>query len=223
MIRVFLADDHDIVRQGLISLLDAQADMHVVGETRYGQHVVGLLQQLRPDVLVLDLKMPDLPGLEIIRQVRAASPRIKIVIYTMYSEAPYVVQAFLDGACGYVTKDVAPSELVQALRAAIAGQQTIAGANLDQETVFEEIRRCESSQAVPKLTPRQREAAIHWALGHSTIESAQAMHVQPRTVEKHKEHIRKRLGVRTQIEVLRYAIGQGLVVLSSENDLSRPD
>jgi DNA-binding NarL/FixJ family response regulator len=219
MIRIFLADDHDIVRQGLISLLDSQTDMHIVGETRYGQQVLGLLQQLRPDVLVLDLKMPDLSGLELIRQVRESFPQIKIIIYSMYSEAPYVVRALQAGACSYVTKDVAPAELVQAIRAAITGQQTIAGGDFDPEAILEEILCGEVSPPPITLTPRQREAAIHWALGHSTLETAQAMQVQPRTVEKHRENIRKRLGVRTQVEVLRYAMREGLVIIASENGL----
>jgi DNA-binding NarL/FixJ family response regulator len=223
VIKIFLADDHDIVRRGLISLLDAQADMHIVGETRYGQRVLGLLQQLRPDVLVLDLKMPDMPGLELIRQVRETFPLVKIIIYSMYSETPYVVRALQFGACGYVTKDVPPTELVRAIRTVIAGQRTIAGRDLDQEAIFEEVRCHETPQTTIKLTPRQREAAIHWALGHSTIETAQAMHVQPRTVEKHKENIKKRLGIRTQAEVLQYAISQGLVILSSEDGLPEVD
>ena len=223
MIRIILADDHDIVRQGLISLLDSPADMLVVGETSYGQQVLGLLQKLKPDVVVLDLKMPDLSGLELIRQVRKSFPQIKIIVYSMYSQAPYVMQAFQNGACGYVTKDVAPTELVRAIRAAIAGQQTIAGGNFDQEAILEEIRCREVPQSTVKLTPRQREATIHWALGHSTIETAQAMQVQPRTIEKHRENIRKRLGARTQAEMLQYAVKQGLVIIAPEDGLPRPN
>ena len=223
MIKVFLADDHDIVRQGLISLLDSQVNMHVVGETRYGQQVLGLLQQLKPDVVVLDLKMPDLPGLELIRQVQESFPQIKVIVYSMYSEAPYVVRAFQSGACGYVTKDVAPTELVRTIHAAIAGQQTIAGRDFDQEAILEEIRRNEVPQSTIALTPRQREVTIHWALGHSTIDTAQAMQVQPRTVEKHKENVRKRLGVRTQAEVLQYAMKQGLVIITLESETPQPN
>ncbi|HEY54606.1 MAG TPA: response regulator transcription factor [Caldilineae bacterium] len=223
MIRIFLADDHDIVRHGLISLFDAQADMHVVGETRYGQQVLRRLRQLKPDVLVLDLKMPDLPGLELIRQVREIFSPIKIIVYSMYSETPYVARALRAGACGYVTKDVSPSELVRAVRTAIDGQQTIVGGDLDQESILEDIRCTEAPQSPATLTPRQRETAIYWALGHTTIEIAQAMHVQPRTVEKHKEHIRKRLGLRTQVEVLQYAMREGLVIIVPENGLPEVD
>ena len=223
MIKVFLADDHDIVRQGLISLLDSPADMRVVGETRYGQQVLGLLQQLKPDVLVLDLKMPDLPGLELIRQVRESFPQIKIIVYSMYSATPYVVRALQDGACGYVTKDVVPTELVRAIRAAIAGQQTIVGGEFDTESILEEIRCHEVPKPIIALTPRQREAAIHWALGHSTNKTAQAMQVGPRTVEKHREHIRKRLVIKTQAEVLQYAVRDGLVVIDPEDGLPRPN
>ena len=221
MISIFLADDHDIVRQGLISLLNSQGDMHVVGDTRYGQQVLGLLQQFKPDVLVLDLSMPDLSGLELIRQVGESFPQIKIIVYSMYAETPYVMQAFQDGANGYVTKDVAPTELVRTIRAAIAGQQTIAGAIIDQ-AILEEVQRGEMEERTFSLTPRQREVTIHWALGRSSTETAQAMQVQPRTVEKHRENIRKRLGVRTRSAVLQYAIRQGLVVIAAEDGIPRP-
>jgi len=223
MIRIFLADDHDIVRQGLISLLDSPADMLVVGETRYGQQVLGLLQQLKPDVLVLDLKMPDLPGLELIRQARESFPQIKIIVYSMYSQAPYVVRAFQAGACSYVTKDVVPTELVRAIRAAIDGQQTVVGCEFDQETILEEIRYREVPQPAIKLTPRQRETAIHWVLGKSTKKIAEAMQIGPRTVEKHKEDIKKRLGIKTQAQVLQYAVRDGLVVIDPEDGLPRPN
>ena len=221
MISIFLADDHDIVRQGLISLLNSQGDMHVVGDTRYGQQVLGLLQQFKPDVLVLDLSMPDLSGLELIRQVGESFPQIKIIVYSMYAETPYVMQAFQDGANGYVTKDVAPTELVRTIRAAIAGQQTIAGAIIDQ-AILEEVQRGEMEERTFSLTPRQREVTIYWALGRSSTETAQAMQVQPRTVEKHRENIRKRLGVRTRSAVLQYAIRQGLVVIAAEDGIPRP-
>lgn len=221
MISIFLADDHDIVRQGLISLLSSQGDMHIVGETHSGQQVLGLLQQLKPDILVLDLSMPDLSGLELIRQVGESFPQIKIIVYSMYSETPYVMQAFQDGACGYVTKDVAPTELVRTIRAAIAGQQTIAGAIIDQ-AILEKVQRGEMEERTFDLTPRQREVTIHWALGRSSTETAQAMQIQPRTVEKHRENIRKRLGVRTRSAVQQYAIRQGLVVIAPEDGLPRP-
>jgi len=221
MIRILLADDHDIVRQGLLSLLNSQADMYVVGETRYGQQVMGLAQKLDPDVVVLDLSMPDLPGLELIRQVRETLPLMKIIVYSMHSESPRIVRSLLTGASGYVTKDVPPTELVRAIRSAIAGQYSISGANIDQETIVEELRRDAADSGSDHLTPRQREVTIHWALGHSTIDTAQAMRVQPRTVEKHRENIRKRLGVRTRSTVLQYALKQGLVVISPEDGLPR--
>lgn len=223
MIRILLADDHDIVRQGLLSLLNSQADMYVVGETRYGQQVMGLAQKLDPDVVVLDLSMPDLPGLELIRQVRETLPLMKIIVYSMHSESPYMVRSLLAGASGYITKDVAPTELVRAIRSAIAGGYSIAGGNIDQETIVEELRRDATEAEPDQLTPRQREVTIHWALGHSTIDTAQAMQVQPRTVEKHRENIRKRLGVRTRSTVLQYALKQGLVVISPEDGLPRPN
>ncbi len=223
MIKVFLADDHDIVRQGLILLLNSEVDMYVVGETRYGQEVMGLARKLRPDILVLDLSMPDLPGLELIRQVRETLPLTKIIVYSMHSESPYVVRALQAGASGYVTKDVTPTELVRAIRAAIAGEQIIAGGNIEQEIIIEELRRGKAQTGTSQLTPRQREVTIHWALGHSAIDTAQAIQVQPRTVEKHRENIRNRLGVRTRSTVLQYALKQGLVVISPEDGLPRPN
>lgn len=223
MIRILLADDHDIVRQGLLSLLNSQADMYVVGETRYGRQVMGLAQKLGPDIVVLDLSMPDLPGLELIRQVRETLPLIKIIVYSMHSESPRMVRSLLAGASGYVTKDVAPTELVRAIRSAIAGKQTIAGGNIDQEVIVDELRRGEAETGTGHLTPRQREVTIHWALGHSAAETAQAMQVQPRTVEKHRENIRKRLSVRTRSTVLQYALKQGLVMISPEDGLPRPN
>ncbi|MCP4165197.1 MAG: response regulator transcription factor [Chloroflexi bacterium] len=222
MIKIALADDHDIVWRGLSSLFDAEPNMVVVGEAREGQSVPLLIQNAKPDVLIIDLNLPDLPGLEIIRRVRSHTPYVKIVVYSMYSELPYITGAFKGGATAYVSKDVAPKFLVNAVRASIENKRTVFTAEIEADVVWQTLNQMAGIESPTDLTSRQREVLVHWAQGDSTKETAVALGIQPRTVEKHRENIRKRLHLRNQADASLYAIRQGLVVVETEPGTNPP-
>jgi len=211
-ISILLADDHHIVRQALRILLETQPDFNVVGKTGDGLQVAPSVEQLRPDVLLLDLAMPHLNGLEVTRQVHNRSPKTRVLILSMYANEAYVQEALANGASGYILKDSTASELVRAVREVAAGRHYLSPPY--SERAFESY--IERAKKIPPdvyhmLTPRQREVLHLVAEGCTNHDIAALLSVSPRTVESHRASLMRKLGVRTQAELVRYAIERGIL------------
>jgi DNA-binding NarL/FixJ family response regulator len=206
--RILLADDHCVVAEGLRSLLEPHFD--VVGIASDGREVVTAARTLDPDVVVLDVSMPSLNGIEAARQLRAANSRAKLVFLTMHREVTYAARALEVGASGYLLKYSAPSELVTAIQEALKGRTyitpQIAGELVDS------FRRGtpDGTQGADKLTPRQREVLQLVAEGHSVKAIASVLRISRRTAEFHKARLMRALAVRNTAELTRYAIRTGV-------------
>ena len=204
---LLLADDHLIVRQGLRALLAAETDLRLVGEASEGLEALRLAERLRPDVLVLDLMMPGLNGLDVARQVARRSPETRVVILSMHAHEAYVLEALLAGASAYVLKESSSDELVKAIRAVTSGRRYLSPP-LSEEALGAYTRRTGSLPPDPyhTLTAREREVLQLTADGHSGTDIAERLFISPRTVETHRANLMRKLKVRNQKELIRYAL-----------------
>jgi two-component system response regulator NreC len=203
-IRVIIADDHSIVRRGLRELLEAEGDFEVVAEAGDIDSAKRYLRGHKPDVLILDLNMPDGSSLEAIPSMRADCPQTRIVVLTMQNEPAYARRALSAGALGYVLKDAADAELVEAVRRAAVGDSYLnprLGARL----------AAEPSGPPDGLTERELDVLRMIALGHTNAEIAEQLYLSVRTVETHRAHIQQKLSLGSRSELVRYALAHGLV------------
>jgi DNA-binding NarL/FixJ family response regulator len=214
-----VAEDHQIVRQGLKAILNTVPDLRLIGEAADGLEAVRLVEKLHPTVLVLDLMLPGLNGLEVARQVTRRSPRTSIVILSMHSNEAYVVEALQAGANGYVLKDAGADELVQAIRAVAAGKRYFSPP-ITEPSLGTYLQKTAEASLDPlhTLTAREREVLNLTVEGHSGIEISNRLFISPRTVESHRANIMRKLGVRNQKELIRYAVQHGILPGSREND-----
>jgi DNA-binding NarL/FixJ family response regulator len=206
--RVLLADDHKIVVEGLRNLLEPEFEL--VGTVEDGRALVAAAAELRPDVIVADISMPLLNGIEAARQIKKADSGAKIVFLTMHPDVTYATRAFEAGASGYVLKHSAPSELVTAIREALKGRTYVTP--MIAKDVLESFmdRSHKREDVFHKLTPRQREILQLVTEGRSAKEIASLLNVSPRTVEFHKYRMMEDLGLRTNAELIQFAIKHGL-------------
>ena len=209
---IILADDHPVVRRGMQALLERERDFSIVGVAADGLETIRLVEQLKPDVLVLDLMMPGLSGLEAMRILRESSPRTRVVILSMHSSNAFIAQALRNGAIGYVLKDSTEENLVRAVREAAAGRRFLS----PPVTEIAINAYIEQSKAAPfdpheTLTPRQREVLQLAAEGKTNPEIAARLNISVRTVENHRATLMQRLGLENQAELIRHAIRHGLI------------
>ena len=209
---IVLADDHPIVRQGLRALLEAEADFRVVGEAGDGLEAVALVERVKPDVLVLDLMMPGLAGLEVARQTKQRSPRTRVVILSMHADESYVLEALTAGASAYVLKKSTASDLVKAIRDAIAGRRFLSPP-LSDHLIDAYVERAKGAPLDPysTLTPREHEVLQLAAEGHTNAAIATRLSISPRTVEMHRASLMRKLGLQNQVELVRYALQRGIL------------
>ncbi|MGE3805479.1 MAG: response regulator [Gemmataceae bacterium] len=206
-LRIFLADDHQIVRQGLRALLSGETDFELVGEGIDGVDTVRQVEQLRPDVLVLDVMMPRLNGLEVARQIRRRAPATRIVMLSMHSDDAYVYEALQAGAMAYVVKESSAEQLAQAIRLVAAGQNYFSPPINEAEVrSYAERGRRGSSDPYDSLTPREREVLQLTVEGLNGNEVSERLFISPRTVETHRANLMRKLGVRNQKELVRWAM-----------------
>lgn len=212
MISIILADDHPIVRQGLRDLLRAETDFHVMAEAQDGLEVIELAEQLQPDVLVLDLMMPGLGGLEVTRLIRQRVPGTHVIILSMHADESYVFEALKNGAAGYILKDSTTSDLVQAIRAALAGERFLSPPLSDQgvEAYFNKAKGGELDR-YKTLTTRERQVLQLAAEGRTNAQIATRLTIGRRTVENHRANMMRKLKLRQQTELVRYAIRKGIL------------
>ena len=209
---IVLADDHHVVRQGLRALLEAEPDFTVVGEAADGLEAVHLVERMQPNVLVLDLMLPGLSGLEVTRQVRQRSPQTRVVILSMHANEAYVVEALRNGAAAYVLKDASAAELVHAVREVAAGRHYLSPPLSERAIEFYRQKAQAATQDVYEtLTTREREVLHLAAAGHSIAEIAARLGISPRTVETHRTNLMHKLGIHTQTNLVRYALRRGIL------------
>ena len=208
--KILLADDHDIVLTGLRLVLD-QPDFEIVGAVQNGRALVDAARELLPDVIVTDVAMPVLSGIDAARQIRSRDHVVKIVFFTMHSEFGYAFEALSLGGCGYVLKSSVADELPLAIREVLAGRPYVAQSLADLLSNEIEVRSHLRGPGIQRLTSRQREVLALLAEGHPVKEIAFMLHVSPKTVEFHKYRIMKLLHLRTVADLARYAQRRGIV------------
>ena len=195
-IRILLADDHRITRQGLRSLLDKQSDMEVVAEAEEGRTAVRLVRELLPDVVIMDVSMPDLNGMEAARQITREFGNVKIVALSMHSDSLFVTEMLKSGASGYLLKDCAFEELARAIRAVVAGK-TYLSPSISGVVVDDYLHRLSKADfsGLDVLTSREREVLQLLAEGKSTKQIALKLHISGKTVETHRRKIMNKLDI----------------------------
>jgi len=212
MTSIILAEDHHIVRQGLKLLLEAEKDFRIVGEASDGLQAVKLTEETLPEIMVLDLMIPRLHGLEVTRQVRRSCPDTKIIILSMHADEPYVMEALRNGASGYVLKDATGGDLVKAVREVQAGRRYLSPVLAERALTGYVERPGESDLDVyDTLTARERTILQLAAEGVSTPDTAKKLFISPRTVETHRANLMRKLSLHSQTDLVRFAIRKGLI------------
>jgi len=211
---IVLADDHTLVREGLRALLDQEEGLCVVGEAADGRQVVGLVEQLKPDLVVMDVTMPHMGGIDATARVRAASRKTKVVALSMHADARFAQGMLRAGASGYVLKDCAFEELVEAIRAVERGGAYLSP-QIASTTLEAWARGLDSAEksALTQLTAREREVLQLLAEGRSTRDVAALLHLSTKTIETHRFKIMEKLGLRSVAELTKYAVREGLTPL----------
>jgi two-component system response regulator NreC len=212
-IKVLIADDHAIVREGLRQLLNGQTDMVVAGEAEDGRQALEKVKSLHPDVILLDIAMPHLSGLEVISLIREAAPETQVVVLSMHSKETYVQQVLSSGALGYVLKASPSTDILEAIRMAHRDEYFLSS-RLKAEVIGKYLKTKRSTPALrgyDLLTEREQQVFRLVAQGHSTSRIADILCVSPKTVEKHRTSLMNKLGVHDRLELLKYAIKIGIV------------
>jgi DNA-binding NarL/FixJ family response regulator len=211
VIRVLLADDHTIVRQGLASILKGSGEAEVVAEAKDGNEAVDKALEVKPDVVVLDISMPRLSGLEAARRIKRLLPRCGVLVLTMHDEDEFVLKMIKGGVSGYLVKDGAAPELLAAIRAVAAGKgyfgsqasRTLAEAWLEGKPV--------AQGPYERLTDREREVFQLIIEGKTNTQAGRLLYISPKTVDNHRTHLMEKLGVHSTAELVRFAAKRGLI------------
>ena len=206
--RILIADDHGIVRSGLRMLLENQPDVEVIAEAGDGAEARDLAIRERPDLAILDVKMPKLTGLQATREIKEQAPEVSVLILSMYDDERYLFEALKAGASGYVLKAQADTELVDAIHAVERGEPFLTPEA--QRALIKDVLG-EGSVRDEELTPREQEVVKLVAEAHTNKQIAEILHLAEKTVENHRSNAMRKLGMRDRVELVRYAIRRGLI------------
>jgi len=214
-IRLLLVDDHVVVRMGMRMLFDSVPDFEIVGEADNALDAITAVSQLHPDVVLMDIGLPDLSGIEATRRIKADSPETAVVALTIHEDKEYFFKMLDAGANGYVPKRAAPEELITAIRAA-ATDDVYIYPSLATFLVKDYLQQQKQQQArternVDGLTPREQEVLLHLADGETNAEIAEKLVISPRTVARHRENIMQKLNLHSRTELVKYAIRKGII------------
>ena len=212
-IRVLLADDHKLIRAGLVLVVQQQPDLSVIGEADDGRQAVQLVESLRPDVVVMDIGMPNLNGIEAARQITASRPDTAVVILSMHADEGYVLRALKAGARAYLLKDSATTDLVQAIRAVVEGKSFFSPAvsKVLLQDYMRKLQRSGAEDSYDLLSPREREVLQLVAEGQSNKEVANLLNLSTYTVETHRAKIMQKLNLKGVPELILYAVRKGII------------
>lgn len=212
-IRILVVDDHTLIRQGIVGLLESQADIEVVGQAGNGQEALQASRDLQPDVILMDLAMPGANGLDITREIKRQQPGVQVVILTIHDREDYLFQALRAGASGYVLKGADVQDLLAAVRSAHRGEVYLYP-TVTRTLVADYLRRARAGEdraSLDGLSDREREILGLIAQGMTTPEIAASLFLSPHTVQSHRDHIMAKLGLHSKAALIRYAIERGLV------------
>ena len=212
-IRLIVADDHVILRHGLSKSLQMEKDMEIIAQANNGRTAVQLAQELSPDVIIMDIGMPDLNGIEATRQIVKNSPKVRVIALSMHSAKKFIVEMFKAGASGYLLKDCEFDELVNAIRTVASGKNYISPSisNILVETCVNDDPKKQKS-AFSTLTKREREVLQLLTEGKTTKQTAKRLHISPKTVEVHRLNIMNKLNIDNMAQLTKYAIQEGLTL-----------
>lgn len=211
MVTAIIADDHQIVRRGLRTVLEQEAGCTVVAEAADGLSAVQLVEQHKPTVLILDLNLPRLHGIEVLRQTRGTSPHTRVIILSMHNDEPYVIEALRAGAMAYVLKGSESQEIARAMAEVLAGRRFLS-APLSEWAINALIAKPkDDADPLQALTPRERMVMQLAAEGATNTEVAEKLFISPRTAETHRTNLLRKLGLQTQTDLVRFAIRKGLI------------
>jgi DNA-binding NarL/FixJ family response regulator len=211
-ISIVLVDDHRIVREGLHALLESENDFRVIGEAGDGIEALDVVKKLNPDVVVMDLMMPGLNGLEVARQLNKQTPKIKVIILSMYDDEGFVLEALSNGVSAYVMKDTGSADLVKAVREVSGGHRYLSPPLSDRAIeVYEQMTKAKTMDKYETLTIREREVFHLSAEGRTNSEIAERLGISVRTAETHRSKLMHKLGVHSQADLTRYAIRRGII------------
>ncbi|MCP9495759.1 MAG: response regulator transcription factor [Pyrinomonadaceae bacterium MAG19_C2-C3] len=208
-LRIVLADDHAIMRDGLVSLIDAQPDMQVVGQAGNGREAVARSGEMLPDIIIMDVSMPELDGIQATRQLKIAHPTLKVLALTAYDNPVYVRQLFDAGATGYILKNLAAQELIHAIRTVAEGKTYLDPTMTKSATASPARERLRGSVRRGELTEREQEILLLVAQGYTNKEIALRLTISVKTVESHKGNIMTKLELKNRADAVRYAARQG--------------
>lgn len=212
-VRILIAEDHAVVREGIRMILDAEEDFEVIGEAKDGEDAIRLTRTLAPDVVVMDISMPRVTGVEATREIMRSNPGTRILVLTMHEEESYVFQLLQLGASGYVLKRAAATDLVEAVRAASRGEAFLypSVARSVVQDYLDRLRTGEGSERYDGLTDREREILILLAEGLTNAQIADRLYISVKTVQTHRTHIMAKLDLHDRALLVRYAVRKGLI------------
>lgn len=212
-IRVVVVDDHTLIRQGIVGLLSSQPDIEVIGQAGSGQEAIAAAAELSPDVMLMDVSMPGISGLDATREIRSRQPEVQILILTIHDREDYLYQALRAGASGYVLKGADVQDLLAAVRSAQRGEVYLYP-SVTKALVADFLRRgAAGADTSDSLTDREREILTLIAQGRTTAEIATDLFLSPHTVQSHRDHIMTKLDLHSKGALIKYAIAKGLIEL----------
>ena len=212
-IRVLLADDHTILRAGLRMMLNAQPDIEVIGEASSGREAVAITAHLAPDVVIMDISMPEMNGIEATRQIKKQFPDVRVLILTMHENEGYLFQSLRAGASGYMMKEAADTELIQAIRTVQAGRFYLSpiAQSMMVGDYLQRVHAGEEKDSYNDLTEREREILVLVAEGLTNNQIAEKLIISPKTVDTHRTHVMDKLNLHSRAELVKYAMRRGLL------------